>query len=564
MLRQIRIGTRLIGAFLFIAAITAIVGGVGYWGLGYIAGDVHEIGEVRLPSVQSLLEMDSAANGVVICNRTMLDRSLSKADMDKTYAQLDAFWKKIDEAWKVYEPLPRTAEEAKVWKEFVPAFDKWRGRVGDYRKMCQKMDAMGAADADALAELQLQARTFALGDVYQARLQVSQLLNELVKINDEASELAVKDSLATAQFLEWTTLVVVSAGVLLAIALGVFMTRAITQPIALMVERLKDIAQGEGDLTKRVDQDAKDEVGQLGQWFNAFVQKVHDIISEVALTTRDVASAATEIAASSEQMASGMKEQSQQVTQISSAIEEMSQSVVEVARKSAEAAGNAVEAGKVAQQGGQVVTDTIAGMEAISNAVNQGAQSVTELGKRSEQIGQIVNVINDIADQTNLLALNAAIEAARAGEHGRGFAVVADEVRKLADRTTKATEEIAQSIRAIQTETGEAVDRMNTGTQQVKVGVDKATAAGQNLSSIVTAAQGVADMIRSIAAAAEEQSAASEQISRNVESVTAVTKQATEGAGQAAQAATQLSDKSEQLQRIVSQFKLASRQHKAA
>ena len=336
---------------------------------------------------------------------------------------------------------------------------------------------------------------------------------------------------------------------------GLLFSMTLVKPIKLLSDRVNDIAEGEGDLTQRVEVTSKDEIGQLGNGFNLFVQKIHDVVAEVGCVTREVAAAATEIAASSEEMSQGMSDQNDQVTQISASIEQMSTSVVEVARKSDEAANNAAESGKVAQEGGAVVGQTIEGMRAISDAVSAGAASVAELGKRGEQIGKIIDVINDIADQTNLLALNAAIEAARAGEHGRGFAVVADEVRKLADRTTKATEEIGESIKAIQTETSEAVERMNAGTDQVAAGVQNATEAGESLKRIVNGAQEVAGMIQSIAAAAEQQSAASEEVSRNVESVSAVSRQAGEGANQAANAAAQLSTRAEQLQRLVDTFK---------
>jgi methyl-accepting chemotaxis protein len=364
------------------------------------------------------------------------------------------------------------------------------------------------------------------------------------------------ESLAATNAIRFVLASVIGVTIVVVFVVALLFARMLSKPINLLVARLKDIAEGEGDLTQRVDQARKDELGELGKWFNTFVEKIHGVISEVGATAREVAGAATEIAASSEEMAQGIGEQNQQVTQISAAIEEMSSSIIEVARKSAEAAENAQESGKVAEEGGKVVTETIQGMNEISDAVTASAASVSELGKRGDQIGQIIEVINDIADQTNLLALNAAIEAARAGEHGRGFAVVADEVRKLADRTTKATEEIGESITAIQTETGQAVERMNAGTEQVKVGVDKATQAGRSLEKIVTGAQDVATMIRSIAAAAEQQSAASEQVSKGVQSVSAVTNQSAEGASQAAMAASQLSTKAEQLQALVGRFKL--------
>jgi methyl-accepting chemotaxis protein len=330
----------------------------------------------------------------------------------------------------------------------------------------------------------------------------------------------------------------------------------LSKPLNNLIAIVQEIASGEGDLTKRLNIQRGDEIGRLAHWFDTFIGSLHKIISDVASSTRQVAAAATQIAASSEQMSAGITRQQQQASQVSAAVEEMSATVTEVAKKSGEAANAASGSQKDANSGGEVVRQTVTEIKAIAQDVSSSAEAVAGLGKKGEQIGAIIEVINDIADQTNLLALNAAIEAARAGEHGRGFAVVADEVRKLAERTQQATEEVSKSIREIQDETKSAVVRIEAGSKRVNHGVELAGNAGQSLERIVASSQTLGSMVESIAAAAEEQSAASEQIARSIEQINAVTRESAEGASQAAKAAGDLSSQAERLQSLVGRFKL--------
>lgn len=329
-----------------------------------------------------------------------------------------------------------------------------------------------------------------------------------------------------------------------------------SRPVLALVSRLQDIAQGEGDLTRRIPVNGNDELAQLGTWFNKFVERIHNMIVELAGVSREVASASTEIAASAEEMAAGLDVQNQRVLEITTAIDQVAASANEVAERGGLASDSASKSRMSAEEGGAVVAETIREMHAISESVGASAQSVVELGKRGEEIGKIIEVINDIADQTNLLALNAAIEAARAGEHGRGFAVVADEVRSLADRTTKATQEIETSITEIQRGTSDAVVRMEESRGQITKGTESAARAEASLRGIVSSAISVTEMVQAIAAAANQQSLASEQVSRNSETVNAATQETNEGARQAAIAAAQLSEKAEQLQLLVSSFKV--------
>ena len=399
-----------------------------------------------------------------------------------------------------------------------------------------------------------QAEYLCSGTVTPLANEADAILSDIVDQSIAAAQAQVLGLDARITFVQQMVLVLAGITTLLSIGIALLLRRMICPPLVAAADAARRVA--EGDLTARVDATARDEVGDLGRNFNDMIARISEIIGLVAQTASDVADASTRIAHTSEQMSTGMQEQSSQVTQISAAIEQMSASVIEVARKSAEAADNAEQSGRVASEGGDVVDQTISEINAIRQAVVASSQSVTELGRRGEQIGAIIEVINDIADQTNLLALNAAIEAARAGEHGRGFAVVADEVRKLADRTTQATEEIGQSISAIQTETTSAVQRMDAGSRQVESGVGKATEAGRSLTQIVSNAREVASMIQSIAAATEQQSATSEEVARNIELIAAVTHQSRDGSQQAAEAARQLSVRAERLQGLVAKFQV--------
>jgi len=316
-----------------------------------------------------------------------------------------------------------------------------------------------------------------------------------------------------------------------------------------------------GDLTVRLEAEKDDGIGKLFNGFNRSIANIHDMLSQVAEAISATASASAEISASTEEMAAGTQEQTQQTMEIAGAIEEMTKTIIETTRNATHAADLSKKAGVFAQEGGKVVNETITGMGRISDVVGRSAETVQTLGKSSDQIGEIIQVIDDIADQTNLLALNAAIEAARAGGQGRGFAVVADEVRKLAERTTKATKEIATMIKEIQKNTGGAVQSMAQGTSEVESGRMLAQKAGDSLKEIIDGAQTVSDMITGVADANQDQTRAAEMISRNIEAISNVTQETASGIQQVARASDDLNHLTQNLQDLLHQFKIDDTRH---
>ncbi|MCK5125301.1 MAG: HAMP domain-containing protein [candidate division Zixibacteria bacterium] len=319
-----------------------------------------------------------------------------------------------------------------------------------------------------------------------------------------------------------------------------------------LAEAAKDIADNNltVSITPRSESDA------LGNSFKTMVSNLTDIVGHISKNANSVVTAATEISSSSDEMAKGARGQTEMATQISAAIEEMTATIVESSTHANDARELAENASTTAASGQTIVGATIKGMLMIADSAADSSMIVNELASASDKIGEIISVIDDIADQTNLLALNAAIEAARAGEQGRGFAVVADEVRKLAERTGKATGEITEMIKGIQEDSARAVESMEDAGKLVEEGKGKADEAGNSLNEINSISARVMEMIAQIATASGEQSAAAEQISRNMVEIATVSQQTASGAAQSASAAEDLNKQAEGLKEIVERFKI--------
>lgn len=344
--------------------------------------------------------------------------------------------------------------------------------------------------------------------------------------------------------------------VLIGIFFAIKIARSIKNPIVNVSEQMKHIAEGDFSIAFTENMDRQDEIGETVRAMETLKTNLKNIVTKVIDGIHLLTSSATQLSSIAEEMSRTAENSSTRANSVATASEEMSQTVIDVAKNTAHIAENAKRALDTAHEGNKIVEQSVNEVKEIAETVNESAQFVRSLGERSMQIGEIVNTINDIADQTNLLALNAAIEAARAGEQGRGFAVVADEVRKLAERTAQATAEIGDMIKAIQTEVNKAVGYMGNATKKVELGVELTSKAGDALKGIVNDSNDLQTMIQQIASAIEEMSVTAEQISKEIIDISNAAKDTTQSSHETAQSAVSLSRLSTNLENTIKFFRL--------
>jgi len=536
---NLKLRSKLLSSFVFVALLAGVVGYVGTTNIKAISGADTKLYENMTLPLSTITEMATDFQQIRVSYRDVI-LARDGAEQQKYHAALNDFEQKMARANEEFETaiISQDIKEAFIeCKKTHEAFVPLQNHVVELAEQNKRTEAVTFLRSDAF--------------VNAANAQKSALA-KLIDLEVAAAKKTSSDNTSLSETALNVMFIVLGLAVLAAIGLGVFIARVISNPVRELADQAELVATG--DLRVEVVPHSKDEVGLLAGSFKKMVENLRETIGHIEEASSAVASASTQISSSTEEMAAGAQEQTSQSGEVASAVEEMTKTIVENSKNASSTAETAKKAREAAEQGGLVVEETVVGMKRIAEVVNKSAETVKALGKSSDQIGEIIGVIDDIADQTNLLALNAAIEAARAGEQGRGFAVVADEVRKLAERTTKATKEIAGMIKTIQGETTGAVISMEEGTREVDTGIKLADRAGTSLKEIVAMIQNLTDMVSQIAAASEEQSSASEQISKNVDAISSVTNQTASATQQIAHAAEDLNRMTENLQQIMGRF----------
>ncbi len=448
----------------------------------------------------------------------------------------------IDEHWNEFRNSPLDTDEKRL--------------AGTFEEALKRFENQGVEKILGLLQG---------GDFYEANRVVLQTINPALKdlLGSAEKLLALQEQEAEAWFQQtddayhsmvgW-----ISGSIALATLTSLLLAYFIISGISRGVREVEQTARrlADGELGARVSYTSRDELGRVADAFNQMAQKFHDAINEVRDSVSQLASAAEETSAVTTQTNAGISQQLSETSQVATAMNQMSATVQEVARNAVEAAAAAREADDTFGEGKQVVDRVISAIGELAGEVESAANVIQQLEVESRNIGSVLDVIKSIAEQTNLLALNAAIEAARAGEQGRGFAVVADEVRTLAGRTQESTQEIEEMISRLQSGTDNAVKVMASGKEMTQVGVEQAAAAGEALQTINAAVERISSMNTQIASAAEEQSSVTDEINRSIVSINEVAEQSSIGAQQTAAASDDLAKLAEQLKALVERFKV--------
>ncbi|MBU2887280.1 methyl-accepting chemotaxis protein [Gilvimarinus agarilyticus] len=510
-----------------------------------LADNADTIADINLQEIQLILQADRDLYQALTAERTIFVSGVVDVGVSALKAEHKDNAEQAKQRFLQSLSISNSATDDEK-RQFLGLYDAW------YQYSSNLVDQAAYGDPNAVDGIELEGfeRSYELFDavrtfmdvVGERRLQHVSEFQE--RINNEAN--SITGQLMTIAIV--CTLVAILAAILLPIM--------VIRPIKAIGDRIQNIAEGDGDLTIRIDVDSRDELGELSGHVNRFMEKLQNLIGRIRSTTEDVALSANDMQAVSAQSQQAADEQVQAITMVVAAVNELTVAIQEVAQNTNDTADSSKNAAEVTSNGQERIRVAVDRVQELSNRINDTAQVMTRLDEEAKNVNSVIDVIKGVAEQTNLLALNAAIEAARAGEQGRGFAVVADEVRTLASRTQQSTEDIQQMLVQLQNGVQSAVEAMNLSNDMTGEAVQAANEGGESLANINDAVGSITNMAIQIATAAEEQSSVTAEIDKNLVEINQLALDTSEGSGKTAEASRNLNQLSDDLRELVGSFKV--------
>lgn len=571
------IGKKLSSAFALILIIMIVMGITTLYKMQQINAKVNELANVWRPGLEVILQINTALETIYGNNQSLFSAE-SMGEREQIIRQIEERFAYIDEKLSHYEVTIIEEEDRKNFEGLKKSIEAYKSFNPEFIAIGKKLDLVKATTPEEMAQLGETKKK--ANELFSER---SKYIEALIAINSEGAKRAGEESIGLYQSGIRDSLILVVVSIIACLLLAYWLTKSIRGPLLRLMENMKEVAAGNLRVEPLVMKN-RDEIRDLTNSFNEMTSSLQTVILQVATTSEQVAASAKQLTASAEQtsqateqiaitvqeVASGTDRQVDSVETGSKSIDNMSQGIRQIASNAQQASIKAVEVAQVAGEGNQSIQAAVQQMNAIHDSIRELSGVVEGLGNHSQAIGQIIEVITGIAEQTNLLALNAAIEAARAGEHGHGFAVVANEVRKLAEQSSQSAQQIGQLIHTIQTDTKLAVKSMETGTREVQAGILVVHRAGETFSHIQMSIGSVSDQIQDVSAAAQEVSAHSEQVVETIRLVCDVSEMTAEGTQNVSAAteeqlaameeisssATALSKMAEELQDLIGKFKV--------
>ncbi len=523
-----------------LALLLVLMGIFGMRGIERVTGSSEVLATRHLPAIGLLLNADRDLYQAFVAERSLLDSDAGEHVQALKASHAENLRQAYDRVQK-YAAMQPGAEALALVEQFNGGFQQWSAVS---QRVIEQVDLDPQA-ASALSFGDSEARFDAMRDA----------IDKLGELEGAAAEAEGAAAIAEGAATSSQQTVVLIIGLLGCALLILGLPLVVLRPMRRLLDRLKQIADGDGDLRARLEVHSADELGQLGNAFNRFLDKLQPLIAEVGRVTAEVETAARGMAAMAENNDQLISSEHAAVDQVTTAATEMSAAVHEVALNAQNASDAARAAETQSRQGASVVSSTIQSIRQLAGEVEGASQTIGALAEETASIGAVLEVIRGIAEQTNLLALNAAIEAARAGEQGRGFAVVADEVRALAARTQDSTKDIQARIERLQSGVGKAVQAMQTGSDKARDSVERASGVDQVLAETSVSVQRINDMAAQIATACEEQSCVTEEIARNITDIRDLSNEAATYSSQSMLASQKLSGLSKTLAELVGRFR---------